>query len=334
MKAIVYTSYGPPEVLSIQEIEKPIPGPTQVLIRVEAATVNRTDCALLLAKPFIMRFFSGFFNPNKTTPGTDFAGTVHAIGTQVTRFEVGDRVLGFDDSGLCSHAEFLTLSEEKAMVKIPEGIRFVQAAASAEGVHYAHNFINKIPLKKGQKVLVNGATGAIGSAVVQLLKHAGANVIAVCDTSNIDRVKGLGADVVLDYTQQDFTQIDIGTYDFVLDAVGKSSFRKCKQLLKVGGAYISSELGQGAENFFYALFTPFFSSKKVVFPIPSNIQASLDLASKLLATGELKPLIDRIYQPEEIAKAYTYVLSGQKIGNVLIDWNNNSMIADSTIDVG
>ena len=317
MKAAVRSKYGPPEVLSVEEIEKPTPRDHEVLVKVHAATVNRTDCAILWAQPFIMRFVTGLLTPKYSITGTDFAGKIEAIGQQVTQFEVGDRVWGFNDNGLKSHAEYLTLPEKEALTIIPENITYEQAAASAEGAHYAYNFINKVELEAGHKVLVNGATGAIGSAAVQMLKYYGARVTAVCNTKNVELVRSLGADKIIDYMKEDFTKDD-EKYDFVFDTVGKSTFGKCKPLLKKGGVYISSELGPGVQNPFLALITPLLGGKKVAFPIPLNTKESLAFIKDLLEKEKFKPVIDRTYTLDEIKAAYEYVARGQKTGNVMV----------------
>lgn len=281
MKAIVYTKYGSPDVLRLVDIEKPIPKDNELLIQVYATTVNRTDCAQLRAKPFIMRFFTGLFKPRRIILGTAFSGKVKAVGKEVTAFQVGDNVFGLDDDGLSSHAEYMTLSVNKAVTKIPVNVTYEQAAASTEGAHYAYNFINKINIERGQLVLVNGATGAIGSAAVQLLKFFGADVVAVCNTENIDLVKSLGAKKVIDYMKEDFTRNN-QEYDFIFDAVGKSTFSKCKPLLKPGGVYISSEPGSMAQNIIFALITPIFGNKTVRFPIPTDIKGSVLFIKKLM----------------------------------------------------
>jgi NADPH:quinone reductase-like Zn-dependent oxidoreductase len=247
LKAAIRTTYGLPEDLSIQNIDIPTPKDHEVLIRVHATTVNRTDCAILTGKPLIMRLFTGLVNPTLPTPGSDFAGQIEAIGKAVTNFKVGDKVWGFDDNGLGSQAQYMTLSANKAIITMPENCSYAQAAASAEAAHYAYNFINKVNLKPGQKVLVNGATGGIGSAAVQMLTQMGIQVTAVVNTKNLELVKSLGANQVIDYTKEDFTK-DTEKYDFIFDAVGKSTFGKCKHLLKPNGIYISSELGPGAQN--------------------------------------------------------------------------------------
>lgn len=323
MKAIVYQKYGSPDVLELKEVDKPIPKDNEVLIKVKAATVNRTDCANLSAKPFIMRFSLGLFKPKNPILGTEFAGDIEAVGEAVTSFNVGDKVFGFEDGVLSSYAEYLVIAEDKALTTIPKDITYEDAAASVEGAHYAYNFINKVDLKGGNKVIVNGASGGIGSATVQLLKYFGADVTAVCNTKNIELVKSLGASKVIDYLKEDFTK-DHEKYDYVFDSVGKSSFGKCKRLLKPGGTYISSELGWMVQNLFFALFTAIFGSlpgqagKKVKFPYPPNILRSVLLIKKLIEEGKFNTVIDRSYPLEQIAEAFRYVEKGQKTGNVVI----------------
>ena len=321
MKAIVYTKYGPPDVLQLKEVEKPTPKDNEVLIKIHATTVNRTDCGILRAEPFITRFFTGIFKPNKPILGTEFAGKIEAVGKNVSSFKVGDKVFGFNDNGSGSHAQYMTISEDKALATIPSNITYEQAAASTEGAHYAYNFIKKINLKSGDKVLVNGATGAIGSAAVQLLRYFGADITAVCGTENMELVKSLGADKVIDYTKEDFTK-DNQKYNFVFDTVGKSSFFKCKTLLQSGGVYISSDLGYMAQNIFLPLITPIIKpmigNKKTIFPIPTDIKGSILLIKKLIEQGKFKAVIDRKYPLEQIVEAYRYVEKGQKIGNVVI----------------
>ena len=324
MKASVYEKYGPPSVLSLKEIERPVPKSKEILIKVHAATVNRSDCAMLTAKPFIMRGFTGLFGPKKPVLGTDFAGEVVEIGAEVQQFKVGDKVFGFDDQGVQSHAQFMAIREDKGMDVMPEKISFEEAAASIEGFHYAYNFVNKVDLKPGEKVMLNGATGAIGSAALQILKYYGARVTATCNTKNLELIKSLGADRVIDYLKEDFTQ-DQEQYEYVFDTVGKSTFAKCKPLLKDKGIYISSELGPLAQNLPLTIFTPLLSkfpgqsnNKIVRFPYPPNIKRSVLLVKKLIEENKFKPVIDRRYKLENIADAFTYVLSGQKTGNVVI----------------
>ena len=328
MKAIVYTNYGPPDVLHLKEVKTPVPGDSEILVKVMASTVNRTDCANLTAKPFIMRFGLGLLKPKNPIPGTEFAGDVEAVGKAVTSFKVGDKVFGFDDGVLSSYAEYLTISEDKGLAVMPEDYSYEQAAASSEGTHYAYNFINKVDMKPGRKVLVNGASGGIGSAAVQLLKYYDAEITAVCNTKNVELIKSLGANRVIDYLMEDFTK-DKQRYDYVFDTVGKSSFGKCKSLLKPGGVYISSELGWMVQNLFYAIVSAIFGSmpgqegKKVKFPYPPNIKRSVLFIKKLIEEGKFKTVIDRTYPLDKIADAFTYVLKGQKTGNVVIRINDD-----------
>jgi len=324
IKAIVYQKYGPPNVLKLKEVEKPAPGDNEVLIRVYATTVNRTDTATIRAKPFFARFLTGLLKPKKQITGTEFAGEIEAVGNSVSALKAGDKVFGFADTGSGSHAEYMTIAANKA-ITIPNNITFEQAAASSEGAHYAYNSIKKVNLQKGQKVIVNGATGAIGSAAVQLLKYFGMYVTAVCNTTNIELVKSLGADKVIDYTEEDFTKDD-QKYNFVFDAVGKSSFFKCKPLLQLSGVYISSDLGYLAQNIFLPFITPIIKpligNKKTVFPIPTDISGSLLLIKKMIEEGKFKVVIDRKYPLEQIVEAYKYVEKGQKTGNVVITLND------------
>jgi NADPH:quinone reductase-like Zn-dependent oxidoreductase len=317
MKAAISTNYGPPSVLQVTQVAKAAYKDTEVLVRVYATTVNRTDTATLRANPFIMRFFTGLFRPTSPILGTDFAGKIVGIGKSVTGFKVGDKVFGFHDEGLASHAEYMAIGKDKAFMRMPKNISYQQAAASLEGAHYAYNFITKVKLKRGQKVLVNGATGAIGSAAVQFLTYFGLTVTATCNTKNIALVKSLGATRVIDYTKEDFTTYS-EKYPFIFDAVGKSTFGKCKPILEDDGIYISSELGPNCENPFLALLTPVLGGKKVIFPIPVKIMRSLTFISKLIEEKRFKAVIDRTYPLEKIADAYAYVETGQKVGNVVI----------------
>lgn len=319
MKASFRQSYGRVESLKIKELKKPNLKADQILVRVHATTINRTDIALVTGKPFIMRFVAGFPKPRLAIPGTDFAGVIEEVGPAVKNYKVGDRIFGFNDNGLGSQAEYISISKNEAIDIIPDNISFNDAAASLEGAHYAWNFLNKVNLKIEHKVMVNGATGAIGSALLQFVKSIGCSVNAVADSENQSKIKSLGANKVFNYEAEDFTKIDNEKYDFIFDAVGKSSFKKCKPLLTENGIYISSELGEKNENPFLALRSKFFGKKKVIFPIPSNIHESINKSKNLMVKNKFKPLIDRIYGLEEIVNAYQYVSSGKKNGNVILD---------------
>jgi NADPH:quinone reductase-like Zn-dependent oxidoreductase len=315
MKASIRRRYGSPDQIKIENIEKPIPKDNEVLIKVHATTVNRTDCANLTAKPFIMRFVLGLFKPRKIILGTDFAGEVITIGKNIKSFNIGDKVFGFIDIGSESQAEYLTTTLEDLFL-IPAKLDYKEAAASLEGANYAYTFIHKVNIQSGQKILINGATGGIGSALIQFVRQYDVKITATCNTKNIKLIQSLGADKIYDYTKEDFTD-DNDKYDFIFDAVGKSTFGKCKSLLKEKGIYISSELGPYSQNIFYPLLTS-MSSKKVIFPIPYSKQKTIPYISNLLETEKFKPVIDREYFLEDISKAYEYVIKGQKTGNVLI----------------
>ncbi|MFT2008105.1 NAD(P)-dependent alcohol dehydrogenase [Pontibacter sp. 13R65] len=317
MKAVVYTKYGLPEVAKLMEVSKPIPKDNEVLMKVCASTVNRTDSGFRSANYFISRFWSGLIRPKYPILGCEFAGTIEEIGKDVKTFKRGDRVFGYNDKTCGGHGEYLTMSEDDAIATLPGNLTFYEAAPLTEGAHYALNNIRASKIKSGQHALVYGATGAIGSAAVQLLKHLGAKVTAVCNTKNVALVKSLGADTVIDYQTQDFTKTNT-KFHFILDAVGKSSFRECKPLLTESGVYISTELGKNAENIFYALTTPMWKGKKVLFPIPTINKADVIFLKELAEKGEYKPVIDSYYKLDQIVEAYRYVETGQKTGNVVI----------------
>ena len=317
MKASVYTKYGPPEVARLMEVPKPIPKDNEVLIKVYASTVNRTDAGFRSAEYFISRFWSGLLRPKYKILGCEFAGVIEEIGKSVKKFKNGDKVFGFNDKSFGGHGEYLTIAETYALTTIPEGISFDKAAALTEGAHYALVNIRAAKVEPGQNILVYGATGAIGSAAVQLLKHFGAIVTAVCNTKNVVLVKSLGADTIIDYQTQDFTKTE-NKYAFIFDAVGKSSFVQCKPLLTEKGIYISTELGKNGENIFYALTTPFLGGKKLLFPIPSISKKDVIFLKELVQKGEFYPVIDRQYKLDQIVEAYKYVESGQKTGNVIL----------------
>ncbi len=317
MKAATRAQYGDPSVISIKEVEKPAPKDNEVLVKVHATTVNRTDVGVLTGAPFVFRFFTGLPKPRYQITGTDFAGQIENIGKNVQNFKVGDRVWGFLDHGLPSHAEYMCLAADGNMLLMPNNWDYTQIVACTEGAHYARNFINKVDLKAGQKAVVYGATGGIGSALVQILKHFGVYVTAVCGTPHVDLVKSLGADKVYDYLTEDFTS-DVERYDYVFDAVGKSSFGICKKLLLPKGIYISSELGPHNENLYLPLTTLFSNGQKVIFPMPTDIKASLNFMQDLIELGHFKPVIDRVYPLDDIAEAFRYVMTEQKIGNVVI----------------
>ncbi len=317
MKAIVHTKYGPPSVVQLKNIPQPVPRNDEVLIKVYASTVNRTDCGFRKGKPYIVRLFSGLLRPKSQTLGNEFAGEIESTGAAVASFAVGDKVFGFDDGTFGGHAEYMVLREKKAIAQMPSNYSYIEAAPLAEGAHYALSDLRGAKIKAGQKIIINGATGAIGSAAVQLCKYFGLYVTAVCSTEYIALVQSIGADEVIDYRNQDFTQLP-QEYDIVFDAVGKSSFGKCRRLLKKKGIYMSTELGAGWQNIFLALLTPLFSGRKVLFPLPAINKEVLHLLKELAEAGKYRPVIDRYYPLEQTAEAYCYVEKGYKVGNVVI----------------
>ena len=317
MRAAVRSRYGPPDVVRVVEVEKPAAKDNEVLVRVHATTVNRTDCGLRAAKPFIYRFFLGLRRPRLTVLGNEFAGQVEAVGTGVRSFEVGDRVFGFNDSSFGAHAECMTMPEDGLLATMPADLSYEEAAPSTEGSIYALSLIRTAKLQRGQGVLVNGATGAIGSAAVQLLRDRGAVVTAVCGAEHMELVRGLGADRVIDYTAEDFTR-DERRYDVVMDAVGKSSFGRCRRLLKPGGLYLSTDLGPLSQNPLLALVTPLFGGRRVRFPIPRQDQGTVTYLKERIESGAFKPLIDRRCRLDQIVEAYRYVETGRKVGSVVI----------------
>lgn len=317
MKAIVYTKYGPPEVAILSEVHKPLPKDNELLIKVHASTVNRTDSGFRSAEYFISRFWTGLLRPKHQILGCEFSGVVEEIGKGVTSFKKGDKVFGFNDKTCGGHGEYLTIAEADAVTHMPDNLSFEEAAAITEGAHYALVDIRAAKVERGQNVLVNGATGAIGSAAVQLLKHFGAKVTAVCNTKNVGLVKSLGADTVIDYQTQDFTKADV-TFEFIFDAVGKSSYKQCKPLLTEKGVYISTELGKNGVNILLALTTPLSGGKRLLFPIPTITKQDVVFLKELVEQGKFKPVIDRYYTLNQIVEAYRYVESGQKTGNVIL----------------
>jgi NADPH:quinone reductase-like Zn-dependent oxidoreductase len=320
MRAAVHTKYGPPEVLRVADVPKPRTRDDEIRIQVHCTTVNRTDAGFLRGKPFVTRFFSGVVRPRHPTLGCEFAGEVEAVGAAVTRFAVGDRVFGFDDARWGGQAEYKVIAGDKAVAKIPAGISYEQAAASTEGAHYALVYIRATKIARGDRVLVHGATGAIGSAAVQLMKHVGAHVIATSDTRNLALVASLGADQVIDRQQQDFTRCG-QRFRVVFDSVGKSSFGACKPLLEERGIYISTELGPMGQNPLYGLASPVFArfgARRIMFPIPTCNRQDIEYLAQRLEDGGFKPVIDRTYSLDDVVEAFHYVETGQKTGNVVI----------------
>ena len=318
MKAAVRTKYGLPGDLRIKELDIPTPKDDELLIRVHATTVNRSDCHVLSGKPFFMRLFTGLFKPRASIIGTDFTGEIAATGSAVQSFKVGDKIMGFGGAFTCSsHAQYFLLSESKAtkmMVTMPANLNYEQAAACLEGAVYAAMQVLGSKPQAGQKAMVYGSSGAIGSAYVQFFKSYGVSVTAVCRMEQAALMRSLGAEKIIDYTREDFTKDD-ERYDMIFDAVGKTSFVKCKKLMKKNGIFGSSN---GMINFLWILVTPLLGGKKVVFHFSIKINEALKFIKDLIEKGKFVPVIDRTYPLDKIAEAFTYVASGQKIGNVII----------------
>jgi NADPH:quinone reductase-like Zn-dependent oxidoreductase len=322
MKAVVYDSYGPPEVLRLEDVPRPVPKDDEILVRVHATTVNRLDVHTREANrssgmtvSFLSRLVSGVRRPMQRILGTEFAGEVVEVGRAVTEFALGDHVFGNSGLRFGAHAEFICLRENARMARMPTGASFEEAAPISDGAFNALWCLRVGNLRKGQEILVYGASGAIGTAGVQLAKYFGADVTAVCSSKNLELVKSLGADRVIDYTQEDFTQ-NGETYHVIFDAVGKQSFSKCKGSLKPGGVYLATD---GFRNLFLSLWTSRFGDKKVRFQLPPQYaKKDLLLLKELIEAGKFHAVIDRRYPLEDVVEAAKYVETEQKTGNVVL----------------
>jgi NADPH:quinone reductase-like Zn-dependent oxidoreductase len=317
MLAAVYLNYGTPEVVQIKEVPKPVPNENEVLVKIHASSVNRTDCGFRAGKPYIVRLFSGLLKPKQTILGSDFAGEVVATGSKVNSFRIGDRVFGFHPDIFGAHAQYLCLPEDAAFTSMPKNTSWQEAAAICEGAHYALNYLKEIDFKTHKKILINGATGAIGTAAVQLAKYYGAEITAVSNTKNLELVKSLGADIVIDYQKEDFTRRD-HRFDVVLDAVGKSTFFKCRKILNKGGIYFSTEFGPYYQNIMLPLATYLIGDKKMMFPLPRHSKKEVIFFRDLIVSGQYRAVIDREYPLEQLQEAYRYVETGEKTGSVVI----------------
>ena len=300
------------------EVVKPTPTANQLLVKVRATTVNQTDAHYRSGTPWLMRpLVSGLPRPKVKVLGCEFAGQVEATGSAVASFHPGQRVFGYVEGPFGGHAEYLVVQEDGNVAVVPDRVSDEQAAAATEGSHYALSCLRATGVAAGHHVLVYGATGAIGSAAVQLLKVIGARVTAVCATPNVELVRDLGADKVVDYLTADFTVDDL-RYDVVLDAAGKSTYGRCRQLLKPRGRYTSTGSGPAYQNALLLVVTAPSRGKKVVFGYPRISQATVSYLGELMKSGQFTPVIDRRYPLDQIVEAYRYVETHQKIGNVVL----------------
>lgn len=317
MRAVVHDRYGPPDVLRLEEVERPAPEADEVLVKIHATTVNRSDCGFRAADPFFSRVFTGLRRPKRRIPGMELAGVVEAVGPAVTEFERGNEVFGIRGG---AQAEYICVRESGALAHKPAGMSFEEAAAVCDGGIIALACLEKADLREGRSILVYGASGSIGTAAVQLARHFGADVTAVCNTKNLELVRSLGADRVIDYTQEDFTK-NGETYDVILDAVGKHSFRRCRGSLKPGGIYVETDLGFMWHVPPLALLSRWIGDKRVTLPIPKYTKENVLILKELIEAGEYRAVIDRRYPLEDVIEATEYVETGQKTGNVVLTVN-------------
>jgi NADPH:quinone reductase-like Zn-dependent oxidoreductase len=320
MKAVVYDRYGPPEVQRLEDVERPVPNDDEVLVRIHATTVNRTDCGWRGATPFFTRYFTGWRRPRRRILGMELAGEVEAVGAGVGEFQVGDEIFGV--KGFGAHAEFVCVPESAGVAHKPAGMTFDEAAAVCDGGSIALACLRKADLREGRSILIYGATGSIGTASVQLAKHFGADVTAVGNTKNLDLLRSLGADRVIDYTQEDFTK-NGETYDVIFDSVGMHSFRRCRRSLKPGGIFLETDLGFMWHVPLLALLTRWVGDKKVTLPVPSYTKEDVLFLKQLIEAGEYRAVIDRRYPLEEVVDATRYVETKQKTGNVVLTVNGS-----------
>jgi NADPH:quinone reductase-like Zn-dependent oxidoreductase len=316
MRAVVHDRYGPPEVLRVAEVERPVPKEDGVLVRVNASTVTRTDAMLLRSAEYrFTRVFTGIRRPRQTIAGTEFAGRVEEVGAAVTEFRVGDEVFGIEGG---ANAEYVTTRESAVIAQKPTGLTYEEAAAVPDGSLLALTCLRPAYPLRGKSVLVYGAAGSIGTGAVQLLAHHfEAEVTAVCDTKDVELMRSLGARDVLDRFREDFTK-NGKTYDVIFDAVGKHSFRRCRRSLKPGGIYISVDLGFMYHVPLLALITRFVGSRRARLGMGRYRREDLVLIKELVDTGKYRPVIDRRYALDEVAEATRYVETGRKTGNVVL----------------
>lgn len=315
MRAVVHDRYGTPDVLRLEGVARPVPGADEVLIRIHATTVSRTDCALRAAEPFFSRFITGVRRPRRRILGSELAGEVVELGGAAREFSVGDRVFGINPWRFGAHAEFICMRESAALALMPACATFEEAAAVCDGAILALNCLRSGGLRRGQSILVYGASGSIGTAGVQLAKSFGAQVTAVCSTGTVELVRSLGADEVIDYTREDFTK-NGQAYDVIFDAVGKHSFARCKGSLRQGGVYLATD---GLRNLVLAAWTARIGDRKVIFDLPPKFRKQdVVFIKDLMEAGKYRAVIDRRYALEQVVEATAYVETHQKVGNVVL----------------
>jgi NADPH:quinone reductase-like Zn-dependent oxidoreductase len=315
MRAVVYDRYGPPDVLRLAEVERPVPRQDEVLIRIHATTVNRTDCGLRSADLFISRFFTGLRRPKQRILGMELAGTVEAVGADVSEFAVGDPVFGVKAYG--AHADFVCMRQDAALAHKPTNMSFAEAAAVCDGALIALSCLRGADLRPGRSILIYGASGSVGTAGVQLAHHFGAAITAVCNTKNLALVQSLGAGTVIDYTRDDFTK-NGQTYDVIFDAVGKHSYRRSRGSLQRGGTYIDTDLGFLWHVPLLVLLTRWIGTKRVKLGIARYTKEDVLFLKGLIEAGKYRAIIDRSYPLAEVVEATRYVETEQKTGNVVL----------------
>ncbi len=324
MKAIISTGYGGPEILQLQVVDKPTPKENEVLVKIHAAAIDTAGTMMRTGKPLLGRLYLGLTKPKNPIPGTSFSGVVEKIGRDVADFKIGDKVFGESLDTFGTHAEYICIKEDGIITQMPENISFEQVAGVGDGPMTSWNFLQEVTqLQAGQSILINGASGSLGTAAVQIAKHLGATVTGVCSTQNIELVKSLGADYVINYKKEDFTQ-NGKTYDIIYDTVGKSSFSKCKKSLTENGEYLSPVLGMSL--LLQVIRTSIFGKKKAKFSATGALplaktKSFLKEIKGLFETGKLKTIIDTPYFLEETAAAHRYIDQGHKKGNVVIILN-------------
>lgn len=318
MRAMTQISYGPPEVIVPQELAKPSPGSQEILIRIRASVVGPSDCAFRKGDPFMVKLLYGWSKPKYAIGGCEFAGEVEAVGRDVRHFKAGDRVLGMSVKNFGAHAEYKCISEKSPLAVIPDNVSFEEAVGVCDGGATALTFLrDKAKLRKGRKVLINGASGAVGIYAVQLAKYYGAEVTGVCSAGNEGLVRNAGADYVIDYTREDFTKAD-KAYDIVFDAVGKRSFSSCKRVLTGKGIYLTT--APKLSIVLRMMWTSLLNGKRAVVATAGLMQnkANLSFLMELASKGTLKAAIDRRYPLERLPDAHRYVETERKKGNVII----------------